>query len=158
MWQLSLLERDRTTPRASLAPQTYASAVALGRDSWVDAVGRLSALVSRVHLSIRATGHDATLSCTHKGSNKAFVQRAGQAAVQPVTKHATVALGDGDICVAVSGEGRTDHSYPVTCRLARSSLSLASLDSADMTKLEQALAELRGRSPSGIDDGFESQK
>ena len=45
----------------------------------------------------------------------------------------------------------------MTCRLARSSLSLASLDSADMTKLEQALAELRGRSPSGIDDGFESQ-
>ena len=67
MWQLSLVESDRATPRATLAPQTYASAVALGRDSFVTEHWLAA---SMVHLSIRATGHDATLTCAHKSSRR----------------------------------------------------------------------------------------
>ena len=93
MWQLSLVESDRATPRATLAPQTYASPVALGRDSFVDAVGRLSALVSRVHLSIRATGHDATLTCAHKGTRRGDRSRPSDGDNKSCTTSHTTLLG-----------------------------------------------------------------
>ena len=53
--------------RASLAPQTFASAVALGRDSFVTEHWLAA---SKVHLSIRATRHDATLTFAHKSSRR----------------------------------------------------------------------------------------